>query len=90
MGATTARHTLDSLWLILFSSKNRKFTQEDKDVLNRLCGLLEMGIPSRSTYNFAARELSALVKSSGVFDELKEANIEDLLDKIDALKLTVV
>jgi len=90
MAVTTARHTLDSLWLILFSSKNRKLTQEEMDDLNRLCRLLEMGIPCRSMYNFAARELSALVKSSGVFDELKEANIEDLLDKIDALKLMVV
>jgi hypothetical protein len=90
MAATTARRTLNSMWLILFSFKSRKLTQEEKHDLNRLCGLLEMGIPGRAIYNFAAREFSALVKSSAVFDELKEANIEDLLDKIDALKLTVV
>ena len=89
MPTLTARRTITSMWLILFAVQSRELTEEEKNELNRLCELLQQGIPNRDIYNAVARQFCDSLRSSGVFEGAKDAKVEALLEKLDAMKLLV-
>jgi hypothetical protein len=89
MPTITARQSLTAIWLILFSAKQRAITEEEKDELARLCAVLQQGIPDRAIYTYAAREFCRLVQTSGLFDTGTTPHLDDLMEKVDAMKLMV-
>lgn len=89
MPTIAARQSLTAIWLILFSARHRAISQREKDELGRLCNVLERGIPGRDVYNYTAREFCRLLKSSGLFETGTDPQIEDLLEKVDAMKMMV-
>jgi hypothetical protein len=86
MPTIAARQTLTSLWPILHAARSRALTDQEVGELQRLCEVLERGIPGRDAYNHEADAFSLALRSSGVFDKRPACATDSLLEKIDDLR----
>ena len=85
MSTLTALNSLRTMWLLIYNSRGRKLTREERIELEHLCELIHL-VPNRGEFNEAAAEFCSMFESCGVFESGVVNLPERVLEYIDRLQ----